>query len=208
MEKDGSNTQSIDTLLHFGTHLDAPYHYGYPVTLDQIPLEWVYGTGVVVDIPKEDWGLITKDDLENAEPSIKEGDIVIIHTGWHKYWGKDKERYSFKYPGLVKDSVDWLVERRVKIVGSDTISPEHIFSMAKNVEPVRPDIFTAPVDTCKFPPFYAHHTFLKNNILILEQVGGDIDEVVGQRVTICAFPLKIVHGDGSQVRLVAIGGDD
>lgn len=204
MPKDGANEQEITMSLHFGTHLDAPFHLGYPMTLDQIPLSQVYGSGVVVDVPKDDWQEITVDDLEKAEPIIREGDIVIINTGWHKYWGKEEERYSYKYPGLGKDAVDWLVKRGVKMIGSDTISPEHIFCMIDKVRLVRPDIFTTSIDTNKFPPFYSHHTLLKNNILLLEQVGGEIDKVTGQRVTICAFPMKLVHGDGSQVRVVAI----
>jgi kynurenine formamidase len=201
----GSNTQSINMVLHFGTHLDAPFHYGYPMDLSQIPLDLVYGTGVIVDIPnKGDWGVITPDDLEKARPAIRENDIVILHTGWHKYWAKDEDRYAYKYPGLGREAVDWLVARKVKMVCSDTTSPEHMFQMADGVMKLRYDIFTQKIDREKFPLFYAHHAFLSRNILIVEQLGGQIAEVVGQRLTIAVFPLKLVHGDGCPVRVVAI----
>ena len=200
-----SNTQKIEMVLHFGTHLDAPYHYGYQMQLDQIPLDRVYGSGVIVDVSgKKDFGIITSEDIKNAGTEIRKDDIVIFYTGWSKYWGKDEDRYAYKYPGLGKDAIDWLVNKQVKMVGSDTISCEHIFRMSDGVMKLRPDIFTKPVDRQEFPLFYAHYQFLSRNILIVEQVGGQIAELVGQRVTIAAFPMKLVHGDGCPVRVVAI----
>ncbi|MBI4584042.1 MAG: cyclase family protein [Planctomycetes bacterium] len=204
MVRAGSNTQRISTSLHFGTHLDAPFHFAYPADLSDIPLEWVYGTGVIVAIPKQDWEVITAADLEQARPAIQKNDIVIINTGFHKYWGKDEDRYAYKYPGLGTEAVDWLVQKKIKMIGCDTISPEHIFSMHDNILQFRPDIFREKIDRTKFPPFYAHHQFLSRQILILEQVGGQIAEVTGQRVILAAFPLKLVHGDGCPVRIVAI----
>ena len=43
-----------------------------------------------------------------------------------------------------------------------------------------------------------------NNIMGWENVGGDIDMVVGKRVTLAGFPIRWTKGDGSIVRLVAI----
>jgi kynurenine formamidase len=37
----------------------------------------------------------------------------------------------------------------------------------------------------------------------VENAGGDIDEVVGKRMTIAAFPFRCVMADGGFVRLVA-----
>jgi arylformamidase len=200
-----SNTQKIEMVLHFGTHLDAPFHYGYPMDLSQIPLDRLYGEGVVVDVTgKDDCGIITAKDLENSSVPIKQNDIVILYTGWSKYWGKDEDRYAYKYPGLGTDAVDWLVQKKVKMVGIDAISPEHIFRMSDGVMKLRPDIFTKPVDRQEFPLFYAHYAFLSKNILIVEQVGGQVAELAGQRVTMAVFPMKLVHGDGCPVRVVAI----
>ncbi|MDP2906516.1 MAG: DNA polymerase/3'-5' exonuclease PolX, partial [Nanoarchaeota archaeon] len=65
--------EKIVLSTHSGTHLDAPWHYA-PVsegkkakTIDQIPLEWCYGNGVVLDFRrKKDGALITVKDLEKA----------------------------------------------------------------------------------------------------------------------------------------------
>src|SRR5512135_361494 len=65
--KSGVLSQQITTFMHCSTHADSPAHViaGKPFT-DEIPLEKYYGTGVVVDIPKGKWGVITAEDLEKA----------------------------------------------------------------------------------------------------------------------------------------------
>lgn len=46
-------TQKITTVMHSGTHIDAPAHVveGTPF-LHEIPLSAFFGTGVVVSVPK------------------------------------------------------------------------------------------------------------------------------------------------------------
>jgi len=46
----GVDAQYIQTSNHMGTHLDAPRHFVTSgKTIDQIPIEWCYGPGVIVD---------------------------------------------------------------------------------------------------------------------------------------------------------------
>jgi len=49
-----------------------------------------------------------------------------------------------------------------------------------------------------------HKILLGNGIMGWENVGGDVDEVNGMRVTIAGWPIKWEGGDGSMVRLVAM----
>ena len=69
MAKSGVLTQRITTVMHSGTHVDAPGHVveGTPF-MDEVPLPHFFGTGVVVSIPKDEWGVITAADLEKATP--------------------------------------------------------------------------------------------------------------------------------------------
>ena len=47
----GVNAQYIQTSNHMGCHLDAPRHFVTGgKTIDQLPLEWLYGDGVIVDL--------------------------------------------------------------------------------------------------------------------------------------------------------------
>ena len=112
-------SQQITTFMHCTTHTDAPAHVieGMPF-MDEVPLDRFFGTGVVVSIPKGKWEKITPEDLEKAEPKIEPGDIVIINSGWHKYYGDNVEYFCYS-PGLYLEAGEWLVERGVKAVGVD-----------------------------------------------------------------------------------------
>ena len=95
----GWANDSVTMNAHSGTHVDAPWHY-YPTcaeqparTIDQMPLEWFYGDGVVLDFrDKERGGLINAADVQAALDKIgyalKPHDIVLIQTGADKFWGQ------------------------------------------------------------------------------------------------------------------------
>jgi kynurenine formamidase len=34
----------------------------------------------------DDWAVITPEMIESAPVEVREGDILILHTGWHRYW--------------------------------------------------------------------------------------------------------------------------
>src|SRR5258708_26762374 len=89
--------EEIHAISHAGTHVDAPYHYGAmsegkPARrIDEVPLEWCFAPGVVIDMRGKNPGdLITVEDLERAlrliDYTLKPGDIVLIHTGADKRW--------------------------------------------------------------------------------------------------------------------------
>jgi len=114
---------------HVGTHMDAPWHY-HPVsegkkakTIDEVPVEWFYGDGVVIDMcHKKPGELITTEDLKTALQSIgyelKPLDIVFVMTGADKLWAT-KEYWS-RFPGLGKESTLWLCEQGIKVMGTDS----------------------------------------------------------------------------------------
>ena len=52
MAKSGVLTQRITTVMHSGTHIDAPGHVVEGTAfMDEVPLPHFFGTGVVVSIP-------------------------------------------------------------------------------------------------------------------------------------------------------------
>jgi kynurenine formamidase len=176
-------------------------------TVDQIPLDQLCGTGVILDMRRGEWGTITADDLENATPKIEAGDRVVINTGWHEWHGVDDEKFMLRYPGLEKSAIDWFVERRVSWVGSDTPSPDHAYNLSSLIQGHRPDIFSekkvSEIDRERFPYAYCHRTLLGNNIPMVEQLGGQIDEITGRRVRLYALPPKLKNSEAAQIRVVA-----
>jgi kynurenine formamidase len=113
---------------HAGTHVDAPWHYS-PIcqgkksrTIDEMPLEWFYGNGVVLDMRhKPDGSGVSVDDLQKALNKIKytlrPGDIVLIQTGNDKYWGQNE--YFAKGCGMTRPSTLWLIEQGIRVMGID-----------------------------------------------------------------------------------------
>jgi kynurenine formamidase len=213
--KSGVLTQRITTVMHCTTHADSPAHVieGTPYT-HEIPLEKYYGTGVVVSIPKNKWEVITPEDLEKARPKIEKGDIVIINSGWHKYWGDNRKYFAYS-PGLYKEAGEWFVARGVKAVGVDQQALDHPLATAIGPHgpggPLLPEVCaeyqreTGRAVMEDFPLWEpCHRAILGNGIMGWENVGGDIDQVTGKRVTIAGFPIRWVNGDGSIVRMVAI----
>jgi kynurenine formamidase len=212
--KSGVLSQQITTFMHCTTHTDAPAHVieGAPF-IDEVPLESYFGTGVVVSIPKGKWEVITAADLENARPEIQPGDIVIVNTGWHSHYG-DTRKYFVESPGTYDEAGAWLVEKGVKGFGIDCQALDHPLGTAIGPQPNGPLIpevldeyreLTGREVSEDFPLWEpCHRHLLGNGIVGFENVGGEIDEVTGKRVTFAAFPWRWEKGDGCIVRLVAI----
>jgi kynurenine formamidase len=212
--KQGVMTHKITTIFHTSTHLNAPIHLvpGAPAVGD-LELQKFFGTGVVLSLSKKKWGLIEPSDLERAKPAIKAGDIVLINTGWHRKYADSKEYFGYA-PGLSKHAAEWLVKKRVKLVGIDTACVDH--PLATSLGPHRngPQIkYLLPeykestgCEAIKdFPEWNAaHRTLLEAGIPTIENVGGDLDALGGKRCTFQGFPWKWHEGDACVIRLVAM----
>ena len=212
--KHGVMTHKISTIFHTSTHVNAPIHL-LPGTeaVGDLALERFFGTGVVLSIPKKKWELIEPTDLEKAKPAIEAGDIVLINTGWHRRYS-DSQEYFGHAPGLSKKAAEWLVKKKVKLVGVDTACVDH--PLATSLGPHRngPQIkYLLPEykkatgrDAIKdFPDWnVAHKVLLGAGIPTIENVGGDLDELSGKRCTFQGFPWKWHEGDACVIRLVAI----
>lgn len=212
--KFGVMTQRIVTVMHTGTHVNAPIHLvqGGEFVGEFSP-DTFFGNGVVVSIPKGKWELITADELKAAEPEIQPGDIVLINTGWHHKYS-DSQEYFGHAPGLDKGAGEWLADRNVKLVGVDTAAVDH--PLATSLGPHRngPQIkyllpqykeATGREAIEDFPEWNpAHKAILAAGIPTIENVGGDVDEVTGKRCTFHAYPWRWMEGDACVVRLLAI----
>ena len=128
--------EEIHAITHTGTHVDAPYHYGatsegQPARrIDQVPLEWCFAPGVVIDVRHVAAGeFITVEHLQAALDSIayrlKPLDIVLLQTGADKRI--DTPAY-FQQPGLGREGVLWLVEQGVRVIGIDAYTLDRPFA--------------------------------------------------------------------------------
>jgi kynurenine formamidase len=215
MAKSGVLSQRITTSMHSTTHIDAPAHVvqGTPF-IDEVPLPHFFGSGLVVSIPKKKWESITADDLQKAcGHAIRPHDVLIINTGWHKVY-EDGDYFAY-CPGLVPSAADWMVDKRIKVVGHDTQANDHPLATAIGQHrngPLLPHlkdeyrVWSGGRDWADdFPEWEpVHNKLFKHGILGIENVGGDLDEVTGKRCTFAFFPWNWDRGDGCIIRLVAI----
>jgi kynurenine formamidase len=210
----GVMTHRITMVMHSGTHMNAPIHMiqGGAAAAD-IPLDSLFGNGVILSVPKERWEMISAEDLKSATPRIQKGDFVVIVTGWHHKYS-DSLEYWGESPGLSTEAAEWLVSMEVKLVGMDTPQIDHPLAtslgpqrggpimnrvVAKYAELTGGD---AKTDHPDWNP--AHKALLGANIPTIEQVGGDVDELLGKRATLMATPWRWQHGDACPVRFVAM----
>jgi arylformamidase len=222
----GVNAQYIMSSNHMGTHLDAPRHFVTAgLTIDQLPLEWLYGDGVIVDLSHlDELDIFTPKDIEDRV-EVREGDILIIHTGWHEYanFGNtpDEERYILRHPGPHFDLVPWLIEKKIKMWGVDMISTDHPMNlpigrflgrgMLEQWQKVRGQCeakFGADQIDVLFPDSayqLTHNALFPHNCFHIENMGGEIGapELQNRRLTIGCFPWKFKGGEAAFARAVA-----
>ncbi|MCE7081101.1 cyclase family protein [Streptomyces sp. ST2-7A] len=126
---------SLDRLTltsHTGTHVDAPSHYGSragyrdggPRHIDELPLEWFIGPGLVLDLTAEPTGAAGVDRLEKEFARIGRtpgpGDIVLLHTGADRHAGTPE--YFTEFTGLDGPAVRRLLDLGVRVIGTDAFS--------------------------------------------------------------------------------------
>ncbi len=124
----GWASETVTLITHAGTHVDAPYHY-FPTcggerarTIDELPLDWFVRPGVRLDVRELERGAeITPEHLERAVAAagreLEPYDIVLLWTGAEDTWGSPE--YVAAGSGLGRDGTLWLLDRGVKVIGTD-----------------------------------------------------------------------------------------
>jgi kynurenine formamidase len=178
-----ANVTEVHMVVHHGTHLDAPRHFiADGPTMDNVPLDRLFGQGVIWHFDVADDGVIDVPALERATPKMKAGDIVLIETGRAKY--VNTPRYM-EHACLTGEAAAWLAKQGAKIVGVDFSTPD----LAANR---RPADFAFPV----------HYTLLSQGILIAEHV-TNLEDLAGHRAEVMFLGLNIAGSDGAPVRAIA-----
>lgn len=193
----------VEASTHTGTHVDAPLHYG-PISngkpaksIDEVPLEWCYGDGVVLSLTHKqagDWIRVgdLKEALARIPYTLKPGDIVLLHTGADRLINTNA--YLNGHPGLDRQSVLWLVDQGVKVIGTDGYGLDRPF---KNMV----EDFRTGDQSALFP---AHLAGREREYLQIEKLCNldRIPQPVG--FTVACFPIKITRATAAWTRAVAI----
>ncbi len=194
----GRNGSICNASIHLATHMDGEKHF-WPAgrTIGETPLdEWV-GPGVIADISdKVSNSSVYTPEMITSAVDIREGDILIIKTGWWRYgWiseDSDEFRYMIKHPGPSPDFAEWALDMKIKWIGVDCVAADH------------------PMNTIQ--RIWHPKTFAEANAKLKRDFGKDWDEMFPldqyyQDMHLNLFPHHIVHAEnlGNQLGTLPSG---
>ena len=183
LEKDGWNATTLHLYSHCGTHMDAPTHFGVSrQTIDQIPLDRCMGPAWVVNLAGiKSRALIRVADLGQVADRIREGDSLLLRTGWSRH--VKEPSYRDGLPRVSLELAEWSAAKKIRMLGVEPPSVADVNNREELTD--------------------VHRILLGAGIIIVEGL-ANLDQIHCERVTFMAFPLKVGGGDGAPVRAFAI----
>ena len=198
---------SVELFEHYGTHLDAPNHFGKGgQELHEIPPERLIGPGVVINVKEKarenpNYEVSIEDLVQYEEEygQIPPNAVVMLNCGWSRYYPDParslgtmnrSDPTTFNFPGFGLDACKFLLaERQVSIIGMDTNS----------VDPGTPINGSGN-------PYPCHFHLQPNNIPLLENI-ANLDLIPPTGTTIVIGVMKTRNGTGGPARVMAFFGD-
>ena len=221
----GANGQIVTHSNHLGTHIDGEIHFYTPgKDIAQLDLNtFLVGEGAIVDLSDVagDYDIYCPEHVEQRV-EVKEGDILLIHTGYHHFgWDQptaDEVRYMVKHPGPDREFAVWAKKKKLHWLGVDCGSADHpMNTIIRNWMPREADAadkhfrekYGAPLADVFTPDKYQlmHIEMFPYGIIHAECLGGDIDLLLNRRVQIGFFPWRFVDGEACIGRCVAFVED-
>lgn len=182
---EGFNVLHVRMGSQTGTHVDAPYHFLVDgARIDELDLALFCGAAVVVDLRGTTARqAIGWDSLQPYADALAPGRLLVLHTGWDRYWGTDT---YFDHPYLDAEAAARVVAAGVRTVALDTLSLDE--TVLEGPQPAG---------------FAAHHAVLGAGGVIAENL-TNIAAVDFPDPVLSILPLRLTGADGAPVRAVAM----
>lgn len=183
IERDGKKTSKIILNTHIGTHIDAPAHVLLNAqTIDKIPLKKMMGKALILKLKKEGFqkDVYGLKDLDEETEYINQVDILIIKVGNSKT-AMSRERLFSKYPVPDSSVLKWIINHKIKCLGTDAIS----------------------IDKTNSKTMENHKTLLRRKILLVEGL-FNLEKIDCDIFYFMAIPINIKNGDGAPCRAFSI----
>jgi kynurenine formamidase len=179
---------------HEGTHLDAPAHFipGGRFVPDLDPSELLFVPTEVINIAERaesnpDTGVEVADlrAHERRYGRIAAGAMVLMNSGWgSRATSADRYLNAGHFPGFTPEAAEFLVDRKVRGVGVDTISIDLGLNSSKDAG------------------FPTHHRILGANHFALENI-ANLDHVPPTGARLLIGVVKWEEGSGGPCRIIA-----
>jgi len=201
LRAEGPASERLSIGTHSVTHLDAPYHYNSTIqgkpsqTIDELPLDWFFAPGVVVDaLDREDGDAVTVEQMRAgiaaAGHTLQPRDIVLVHTGTDRFYGQ--RDYMHRGPGVTAAATVWLWEQGVRVMGIDAWGWD---------APLRIQADAARETKAPGVVWAAHQVDLPYSQI--ERL-TNLSSLPKTGFTVACFPLKIERASAAPARVVAI----
>lgn len=180
--RDGWNLERLDMPLHWGTHMDAPYHLGLPRTMDSYLPEDLHGPAVAVDCFEGGAGLVVgAAELASFEADLRPGAVVLLCAGWwrRRGWSSD---WVDGAPRLGLDGAQFLATCGVRGCGVEGFS----------------------VGGRSQENMAVHRALLGNGIWVAEGLRLDRELLSPARWHVLALPLLVERSSGAPARVIAV----
>lgn len=194
----------IRLMTHNGTHLDAPYHFASTmnrgeraIAIDEVPLEWCLQPGVKLDFRRSPDGyLVTAKDVEAELERIghrpRPLEIVVVNTRAGSAYGTPE--YVAAGAGMGREATLWLLERGIRVTGTDAWSWDAPFVHTK-------EKFRRTGDASLI--WEGHKAGREIGYCHLEKL-HNLEALPPDGFTIACFPVKIRGASAGWTRAVAI----
>jgi kynurenine formamidase len=200
----GWASETVTLITHAGTHVDAPWHY-FPTcggerarTIDELPLDWFLRPGVRLDLRALARGSEIRPEhleaaLAEAGRELEPFDIVLLWTGAETEWGSPE--YVNAGSGLGRDGTLWLLDRGVKVIGTDAWGLDRPFMdlRADYERDGDPSILWA-----------AHRVGIDREYCQIEKLHGLGALPAAAGFTVSCLPVKIAGASAGWCRAVAV----
>lgn len=201
---EGWAIERLALTTHNGTHLDAPYHHHSTmdggeraITIDEVPLEWCFAPGVRLDFRHfEDGYVVTAADveaeLERIGHTLNPLDIAVVNTAAAAAYGTPD--YIHKGCGMGREATLYLLERGVRVTGTDAWSWDAPFSLTARRYAETGDASLI---------WEGHRASMEIGYCHLEKL-TNLDQLPDSGFRIACFPFKIKAASAGFTRAVAI----
>ena len=201
--------EQVSISTHNGTHLDAPYHYfsrmdealvrgGRPSTrIDEVPLDWCFQPGVKLDFRHLPDGHVVgaaevEAELARIGHTVRPLEIVVVNTRAGARYGEDD--YIDTGCGMGKAATLWLLERGVRVVGTDAWSWDAPFSHTRRRVAETGDASLI---------WEGHRAGREIGYCHMEKL-SNLEALPPDGFTVACFPVKIHRASAGWTRAVAI----
>ena len=168
---------------HVGTHIETPFHcLPNGADLARIAVDRLIGEAVVLDLR----GLPFEHKITLAEcqaaaekaGGISQGNIVLCHTGYSRYYGTAE--YA-RRPGFMRETLEWLVDRGIKLMGVDM----------------------SGIETHEVPNNAFHNILFGRGVPLIENL-TNLQALTKARVMLIALPIAVEGLEAIPLRVVAL----